>query len=115
MRTLLIICSHSDVQSRLRRLTRGIAETSCVKERKAFCSHGVVMHLLFNCLMVFISFSHVSHSLNRLNSYLFLFFLDVAFKVGPNTNINYIVVNIHYLKKVTNDRSGLAITVSEKP
>jgi len=45
------------------------------------------------------------------------FFLlkDVAFKVGPSTDINYIVVNIHYLKKVSNDRSGLAITVSDKP
>lgn len=39
---------------------------------------------------------------------------DVAYNVGPNTNYKYIVVNIHYLKKVNNDRSGLAITVSDK-
>ncbi|CAF0958876.1 unnamed protein product [Brachionus calyciflorus] len=39
---------------------------------------------------------------------------DVAFKVGPKTSMKYIVVNIHYLIKVNNDRSGLAITFSEK-
>ena len=39
---------------------------------------------------------------------------DVAFKVGPKTNMKYIVVNIHYLIKVNNDRSGLAITFSER-
>lgn len=45
----------------------------------------------------------------------FLLFVDVAFKVGPKTNYKYIVVNIHYLKTVTNDRSGLALTVSDRP
>lgn len=40
---------------------------------------------------------------------------DVAFKVGSDTPFKYIVVNIHYLKKVENDVSGLAITVSNKP
>jgi hypothetical protein len=40
---------------------------------------------------------------------------DVAYKVGPKTSYKYIVVNIHYLKKVSNDRSGLAITVGDKP
>jgi hypothetical protein len=32
--------------------------------------------------------------------------------VGQNTPHKYIVVNIHYLKKVTNDQSGLALTFS---
>ena len=40
---------------------------------------------------------------------------DVAFKVGPKTSYKYIVVNIHYLKKVSNDRSGLALSVSSNP
>jgi hypothetical protein len=35
----------------------------------------------------------------------------VAFKVGPKTSYKYIIVNIHYLKTVKNDKSGLAITV----
>ena len=39
---------------------------------------------------------------------------DVAFKVGPETSFKYIVVNIHYLKKVNNDRSGLALSVSDR-
>jgi hypothetical protein len=39
---------------------------------------------------------------------------DVAFKVGQDTTIKYIVVNIHYLKKVSNDNSGLALTVSSE-
>lgn len=40
---------------------------------------------------------------------------DVAFKVGSKTSFKYIVVNIHYLAKVQNDRSGLALTVTDKP
>jgi len=40
---------------------------------------------------------------------------DVAFKVGPDTSYKYIVVNIHYLKIVENDVSGLAIEVSNQP
>jgi len=44
-----------------------------------------------------------------------LHFLDVAFKVGTGTTFKYIVVNVHYLKKVENDRSGLAISVTNKP
>lgn len=40
---------------------------------------------------------------------------DVAYKVGPSTSYKYIVVNIHYLKKVDNDRSGLALSVTNKP
>lgn len=40
---------------------------------------------------------------------------DVAFKVGRSTPHKYIVVNIHYLKKVSNDRSGLALTFSNTP
>lgn len=39
---------------------------------------------------------------------------DVAFKVGPETSYKYIVVNIHYLKKVENDASGLALQISNK-
>ena len=43
------------------------------------------------------------------------FFLDVAFKVGPDTSYKYIVVNIHYLKVVENDVSGLALEVHNEP
>ncbi len=39
----------------------------------------------------------------------------MAFKVGPKTSYKYIIVNIHYLKTVKNDKSGLALTVSDKP
>ncbi len=39
----------------------------------------------------------------------------MAFKVGPKTSYKYIIVNIHYLKTVKNDKSGLALTVSNKP
>lgn len=46
---------------------------------------------------------------------LFRFFSDVAFKVGPDTSYKYIVVNIHYLKVVENDMSGLAIQVEREP
>ena len=45
---------------------------------------------------------------------LIIILLDVAFKVGPETSYKYIVVNIHYLKKVENDASGLALQVSNK-
>lgn len=40
---------------------------------------------------------------------------DVAFKVGKSTPHKYIVVNIHYLKTVKNDQSGLALTFSNTP
>lgn len=49
---------------------------------------------------------------NRLN---LLKKIDVAYKVGDKTPYKYIVVNIHYLNKVSNDRSGLAITVGSTP
>lgn len=41
-------------------------------------------------------------------------FIDVAYRVGPKTPMKYIVVNIHYLIKVNNDSSGLAITVGNE-
>ncbi len=40
---------------------------------------------------------------------------DVAFKVGRETTHKYIVVNIHYLKRVKNDVSGLALTLTDAP
>jgi peptidylglycine monooxygenase len=40
---------------------------------------------------------------------------DVAFKIGSDTKIRYIVINIHYLAKVNNDQSGLSLTFSDKP
>lgn len=40
---------------------------------------------------------------------------DVSFKVGKDTKHKFIVVNIHYLKKVKNDVSGLAMTFSNRP
>jgi len=38
--------------------------------------------------------------------------IDVNFKVGPETKIKYLVINIHYLNKATNDRSGVAVYFS---
>jgi hypothetical protein len=40
---------------------------------------------------------------------------DVTFRVGPRTNLKYIVINVHYLNIVSNDNSGVAIYFSEKP
>lgn len=41
--------------------------------------------------------------------------LDVGFPVGRNTPYKYIVVNIHYLSTVVNDRSGNQLVMSRKP
>ena len=74
-----------------------------------------------SCLTVNILFFVVVAAQQNLdfvyNSLFFVYdkFIDVAFKVGPSTTFKYIVVNVHYLKKVTNDRSGLAISVTDKP
>lgn len=40
---------------------------------------------------------------------------DVGFPVGRNTPYKYIVVNIHYLTTVVNDKSGNQLTMSRKP
>lgn len=41
--------------------------------------------------------------------------VDVGFPVGRNTPYKYIVVNIHYLSTVTNDKSGNQLIMSRKP
>lgn len=41
--------------------------------------------------------------------------LDVGFPVGRNTPYKYIVVNIHYLSSIINDRSGNQLILSRKP
>lgn len=40
---------------------------------------------------------------------------DVSFNVGSKLNIEYIVVNVHYLHKVSNDQSGIGIIFTDKP
>ncbi|CAF4931453.1 unnamed protein product, partial [Rotaria sp. Silwood1] len=40
---------------------------------------------------------------------------DVGFPVGRNTPYKYIVVNIHYLSSIVNDKSGNQLIISRKP
>jgi hypothetical protein len=40
---------------------------------------------------------------------------DVGFPVGRNTPYKYIIVNIHYLSTVVNDKSGNQLIMSRKP
>ncbi|CAF1152901.1 unnamed protein product [Rotaria sordida] len=40
---------------------------------------------------------------------------DVGFPVGRNTPYKYIVINIHYLSNVVNDKSGNQLIISRKP
>lgn len=42
-------------------------------------------------------------------------YLDVGFPVGRNTPYKYIIINIHYLSSVINDKSGNQLMMSRKP
>ena len=51
---------------------------------------------------------------NRLLNQVFSL-LDVGFPVGRNTPYKYIVINIHYISAIKNDKSGNQLMISRKP
>ncbi len=46
---------------------------------------------------------------------IYIFDLDVGFKVGRNSPYKYVVLNIHYLSILKNDNSGNQLIMSRKP
>jgi CheY-like chemotaxis protein len=53
------------------------------------------------------------HDFEKYESKKIKHFLDVNFKVGPETAIKYLIINIHYLNKAASDHSGVAINFTK--